>query len=103
MNISIKDLIWKLKRDLTNWQLWTVNYWCPDGDGISLYISKTKDSLELECFSGIGRSKIIIDEIEFSYLSNKIEIDFSKPFELQCLTIADYFCRLFCEYKEKDS
>ena len=53
MNISIKDRIWKLKRDLTNWQLWTVNYWCPDGDGISLYISKTKDSLELECFSGI--------------------------------------------------
>ena len=89
---------WKFIKQLDEYQLWAADYWCPDGDGIELYISNDKDNFELTCFSGIGMSKIIIHDIEFVYLQSKAKLDFKEPFEKQCVRIADYFCRLFCDY-----
>jgi hypothetical protein len=87
---------WKFIKQLDEYQLWTADYWRTDGDGIELYISNDKDNFELYCFSGI--SKIIIHDIEFFYLQSKVKLNFKEPFENQCCKIADYFCRLFCEY-----
>lgn len=91
---------WSFKKQLSEYQLWSANYWCSDGDEAELYISNKDGHLELQCFSGIGLSRIIIKDIEFPYLQDKIKIDFKEPFEVQCCQIADYLCRLFCEYKE---
>ena len=98
INIGGRD--WSFIKQLPEYQLWSADYWCPDGDGIELYISNDKDNFELECFSGIGMSKIIMHDIEFPYLQDKVEINFKEPFETQCVKLADYFCRLFCEYRD---
>lgn len=100
--VYIKNRPWKLIRDIPNWHLWNADYYTSDGDGIELYISKDKDRLELSCFSGMGATKIIIYDIDFQYLSNNIEIDFKESFEHQCLQIGDYFCRILCEYNNKE-
>ena len=100
MCVSVGSRTWQLVQNLKEWQLWTAGYWCPDGDGVELYISNEEESFELFCFSGLGMSKIVMHDVEFSYLSDKVDIDFKKPFEVQCVQIADYFCRLFCEYSE---
>ena len=81
------------------YQLWNADYWCPDGDGIELYIGK--EHFELSCFSGIGASVIKMDSIEFPYMQDKVkELDFREPFEMQCVKIADFFCQILCEYKD---
>ena len=81
------------------YKLWVADYWCPDGDGIELYIAK--DHFELSCFSGIGNSVIKMSDLDFVYLQDKItNLDFREPFEVQAVKVADYFCRLFCEYRE---
>lgn len=99
--INVGGRNWSFIKQLPEYQLWSANYWCPDGDGIELYISNDKDNFELECFSGIGMSKIIMHDLEFTYLQGKVQdLDFRELFEMQCVKIADYFCRLFCEYKE---
>lgn len=81
------------------YQLWVADYWCPDGDGIELYIGD--GHFELSCFSGIGGSVIKMQDLDFTYLQDKVsELDFREPFEIQAVKVADYFCRLFCEYSE---
>ena len=92
---------WRFVKLFPEYQLWAADYWCPDGDGAELYISNDKSHFELECFSGIGASKVVMHDIEFTYLHDKVKsLDFREPFEAQCVRIADYFCRLFCEYRE---
>lgn len=99
-NALVSGRLWRFVQYCMNkeFQLWTADYWCPDGDGIELYIADTY--FELNCFSGIGQSRIIMHDIEFSYLQDKVNLDFRESFDVQCCKIADYFCRLFCEYRE---
>jgi len=96
---------WRFEKDLPEHELWYSNYFCSDGDGVQLYIEKDKGGFELECFSGIPASKIYVDEVDFGvfqYAPNKIEeLDFKEPFEYQCIRIADYLCRKFCEWSER--
>lgn len=81
------------------YQLWVADYWCPDGDGIELYIGD--GHFELSCFSGIGGSVIKMQDLDFTYIQDKVSgLDFREPFEVQAVKVADYFCRLFCEYRE---
>lgn len=102
-NTIVSGRVWRFAEQLSEYKLWSANYLCPDGDGIGLYIANDNGHFELECFSGIGVSKIIMHDIEFSYLQDKVkDLNFKEPFEIQCCKIADYFCRLFCEYKEAD-
>jgi hypothetical protein len=99
--VTIKGKVWSFVKQLQEYQLWSADYWCPDGDGVQLYISNDKDNFELECFSGTGMSRVIIHGAEFTYLQGKVkELDFKEPFEMQCVKIADYLCGLFCEYKD---
>jgi len=86
---------------------WTSQYWCDDGDGVELYIDPTNRSFELQCFSGIGASKISVDSIDFGLFWRRIDnvgINImpvsNYTFEEQCVIISDYFCRLFCEYTD---
>lgn len=91
---------WSLQKEITELQLWSSHYYCPDGDAVELYISNDKSHFELLCFSGIGISKIIIHDLDFSSLQDKVkDLNFKESFEEQCIRIADYFCNLFCEYK----
>lgn len=81
------------------YQLWVADYWCPDGDGIELYIGD--GYFELSCFSGIGGSVIKMNDLDFPYLQGKVkDLNFRETFEVQAVKIADYFCKLFCEYKD---
>lgn len=92
------DIEWILSKQSLQWQLWSTDYWCPDGDGVELYIRNDKSCFELSCFSGIGASNIVIYEMDFTYFQDKVEnLDFKEPFEVQCCKIADYFCQLFSE------
>lgn len=99
---TINGRIWSLHEKYPTCQLWNANYWCPDGDGIQLYIQPDKEGLNLSCFSGIPASEIFVDYIDFSVFWKKAKLDqVEKPsYELQCIMIADYLCRIFCEYKE---
>jgi len=99
MNEKIKS--WKFVKYVNSWQQWSSNYICSDGDAVGLYISTNEMRFELFCFSGIRSSSISMSDIEFIYLQNKIHIDEDKPFEMQCVQIADYFCNLLCEYCEE--
>ena len=102
---------WWFSKELPKYNLWYADYYCSDGDGVELYIEKDGGGFQLECFSGIPASHIYIDNVDFGvfqYAPNKIEdLDFREPVELQCIRIADFLCRKFCEYSgeciEKDS
>lgn len=100
--ITVDGRDWWFAEESPEHQLWYSNYYCSDGDGVSLYIAKDLGGFKLECFSGIPASKIYIDEVDFGvfqYKPNKIEgLDFREPFENKCVKIADYICRKFCEY-----
>ena len=102
---------WRLKEVLTfpltskpNIEFWVSNFFCADGDGICLYIEMDNSGFELSCFSGVGASKIYIDEMDmgiFIYNPNKIKsLNFDEPFNIKCLKIADYLCSKFCDYKD---
>lgn len=85
---------------------WSAKYYClNDGDGINLYIENEEGNkgFTLECFSGIPASFIYLNEIDFRTFWEKAGLDklIEPPcYELQCIMIADYLCRIFCEYKE---
>lgn len=102
--IKINGKKWTLK-NLENAHVFmynSQNYSCTDGDGVILYIKKDKSSMELQCFSGIPDSSIIIiDYIDFgtfNYAPNKIDGFDEKglSFEERCVMIANYFCDKFC-------
>lgn len=93
---------------------WSADYYCGDGDGINLYIENIEEQknnshlptvkgFTLECISGIPASSIYVDEIDFRMFWEKAGLDKlieSPCYELQCIMIADYLCRIFCEYRE---
>lgn len=97
--------LWK-NREINNPEvkLFYADYWCSDGDGISLYIETDETGFTLNCFSGIPASKIWIDEVDFSSIwkfnAKYTEEMYDYTFEQRCILIADYFCNLFCEYKD---
>lgn len=110
-NITINGHEWRLKEILKfpvtgnrDIEFWVSGFFCSDGDGIELFIETDESGFELSCFSGIGSSKIYIDQIDmgiFNYVPNKIEsLDFNEPFNIRCLKIADYLCSKFCEYQD---
>jgi hypothetical protein len=101
-SIFIDGRAWRFVQNCMDdqYQLWVSCYWCPDGDGIELYIGK--DHFELSCFSGIGSSIVKISDLDFVYFQDKIPLlDFKEPFDMQCIRIADYFCRIFCTYESE--
>lgn len=92
---------WTTSTTDTSVQLWVANYIWPDGDGVELYIDWQKEQMWLLAFSGIGSSHIHIEYSEFRYFMDKIPtFDIHEPFQLKALRIADYLCRIFCEYRE---
>ena len=100
-NTLVGGRAWKFEKFCMKgeYQLWTAHYWCPDGDGIELYIAE--DHFELSCFSGIGSSVIKMSDLDFTYLQDKVkDLDFRQPFVIQAIKVADYFCQLFCEFKD---
>lgn len=100
-NTLVGGRAWKFEKFCMKgeYQLWSADYWCPDGDGIELYIGD--GHFELSCFSGIGGSVIKMQDLDFTYLQGKVkDLDFREPFEMQAIKVADYFCQLFCEYKD---
>ena len=90
---------------LLNYETQVSNYYSSDGDGIRLYIQKDKGEIVLYCFYGVPASNIFIVSVDFSvfqYDPNKVDdLDFSEPFYIQCIKIADYMCRKLCKYDEK--
>ena len=104
MNIVLKNNhTWVLKEiHSKSHELWYSDYYSSDGDGVDLYIQKDKEGFELHCFSGIPASSIFIDKIDFGvfqFSPNKIDdLDFTEPFSLTCIKIADYICSKFCDY-----
>lgn len=46
-NALVGGRAWSLKKQLPEYQLWSANYWCPDGDGIELYIANDNGHFEL--------------------------------------------------------
>ena len=100
---NVGDRIWTLRQELPTCYHWIANYYCSDGDGVELYIDKDKNSFDLSCFSGIPASSIHIDEVDFQaiwMLAKYKEPIGNYPFAEKCIMLADYFCRLFCEWKE---
>lgn len=93
---------WWFAKELLEHNIWYSNYYCSDGDGVELYIEKDNGGFTLNCFSGIPASSIYMDNVDFGvfqYAPNKIEeLDFRESFEQQCIRIADFLCRKFCEY-----
>jgi hypothetical protein len=97
---------WRLTEAISpNYSKWVSSYYSSDGDGVRLYIRKNKKGFKLECFSGIPASSIHIDSVDFGVFQhdpNKVDnLDFSAPFYIQCIKIADYLCGKFCKYDEK--
>jgi len=89
---------------------WTADHWwCDDGDGVELYINVLDNSFDLQCFSGVGISRISVDSIDYGVLWKRVkEFILVKDiqdytFVEQSVIIADYFCRLFCEYQDVSS
>ena len=85
---------------------WTSNWWCDDGDGVTLYIHKDSErekSFNLYCFSGIPASNIFVDFVDFGTMWRKAtenKLEFSDYTATQrAIIIADYLCNLFCNYK----
>lgn len=92
---------WQTSTTDTMVQVWVSDYIWPDGDCVELYIDTQKEQMWLLAFSGIGSSHIHIQLSEFRYFMDKIPtFDIHERFEVQCLRIADYLCRIFCEYRE---
>lgn len=90
---------WNFVKRVNEYQVWTSDYWCPDGDGVLLYIGDMY--FELSCFSGIGSSVIKMQDIDFAYMQDKVkDLDLRAPFEIQAIKVADYFCRIFCQYSD---
>jgi hypothetical protein len=97
-----EDPNWRHVKTTNDFQIWTADYWCPDGDAIELYIGE--DHFELACFSGIHSSTIRISDLDYPYFQDKVtDLDFREPFEKQSIKIADYFCKLFCTLETKTS
>jgi hypothetical protein len=100
-NINVNGRVWKFEEFCMKgeYQLWTAHYWCPDGDGIELYIAD--NHFELSCFSGIVSSVIKMSDLDLTYMQDKVkDLDFRQPFVIQAIKVADYFCQLFCEFKD---
>lgn len=111
VNGRFSDRVWDMRTDFEheNIQAWHSMWWCDDGDGVELYIEKDKSGFELSCFSGIPASKIIIDVVDYGTLWNKAFDDIldshvqpiqNYSFVQQSIMLADWFCRLFCEWKD---
>lgn len=99
-NTVVGGRVWRFVQVCTKaeYKLWVADYFCADGDGVELYIAN--DHFELSCFSGIGNSVIKMSDLDFIYLQDKVlELDFREPFEVQAVKVADYFCRMLCEYR----
>lgn len=104
---KVGERTWTLRKELPTCDHWIADYSCSDGDGISLYVDKDsfgklKSSFELSCFSGIQASTIHIDEVDFEAVWDKAGYKVpigSFAFAEKCIMLADYFCRLFCEWK----
>lgn len=107
---EVNGRTWVMQNDLKEYQLWTSQWWCDDGDSVELYINKDKGGFELSCFSGISASKIYIDVVDFSIMWRKAFgelIDEIKPIQKytrvqQCVMIADWLCSKFCEWIDND-
>lgn len=93
--------------------LWESNWWCDDGDGVSLEIEVDGGGFNLRCFSGIPASSIYVDCCDFGTMwrkafknsgtlgsNNKNEVGSIQTYTYvqQCIMMADYLCSLFCEY-----
>jgi hypothetical protein len=78
--------------------LYNTSHWiCSDGDLAELQINEEMRTIEIHCFSGISRSFILIDEVDFGRFS-----DYWNPEDnwfVQCFKIVDYICSLFCQPK----
>lgn len=80
---------------------WNSKYISPDGDYVNVYIDTECEDLVLRCFSGAGLSAIQINVLDFSQFRDKADLHLvTHSFEEQCIRIADYFCRILCEYRE---
>jgi len=104
MKITLKNRHEWVQDEMLN-EIWTSNYYSSDGDYVRLYIQEDKRVFELYCFSGIPASNIFIDSVDFSVFQhdpNKVDdLNFSEPFYIQCIKIADYLCGKYCKYDEK--
>ena len=100
--IKVGDVIWKnrpLKGGKGDVELWISDYYSADGDNVSCYIQPS--SLNLQCFSGIPASCIVLDKVDYECVwrktKHKDEPMFKFTFQEQSLILADYFCSLHCE------
>lgn len=96
---------WTMRKESKEYQFWTSQYFCSDGDGIELYIENNNSGFKLSCFSGIPASEIYIDVVDFGVLWNKAFKNFDDikisnySFDVQCIMLADWLCSLFCEFE----
>lgn len=105
-NVSGRD--WIMQRDIKEYQLWTSQWWCDDGDGVELYVEKDKGGFELNCFSGIPASKIHIDVIDFytiwikafGSLTDEVDQIQNYTYIQQCVMLADWLCSIFCKWSD---
>jgi hypothetical protein len=103
LKVTVNNHTWTLCREHDKFFEYSSNWTCPDGDGVNLYIEKDKGGFELTCFSGItGSSKIFIDYIDFGTLLRKSNNEnvVGLSYIEQCITIAEYFCYIFCDWFE---
>lgn len=105
--IKIEDKrVWTKRQVTKDVTSWTSMWWCPDGDGVELYIENEQSGFELHCFSGIPASSIYIDTVDFGTMWDKVKKTMkvepigTYSFEQQCVYIADYLCSLFCEWTD---
>ena len=104
-SFSVYAKLWTLRSENSKYQQWSSDWFCTDGDSAELYIHKDMTGFTLSCFSGIGGSEIIINDIDFGTLWRGIFKERIGDVPIQNCThvqksiiLADCFCSLFCEH-----